>query len=195
MHKVFKKEQVLTIPNLLSLIRLALIPVIVWLYCHVQKYYAAIAVIILSGVTDIADGIIARKFNMVSDFGKILDPIADKMTQVTLITCLTFKYEWMWVLVVLFVVKELLMGSLGYLSIKSTDTVNSAKWHGKMNTVVLYTVMVVLIMFPEIPDIAANIMIGVCSITMCFSLVLYSKYYIGLIRNSADKSNNNHSPI
>ena len=73
MQKIFQKNQILTIPNLLSLVRLLLIPLIVWLYVGQNHYLAAAAVIVLSGLTDIADGIIARKFHMVSDFGKILE--------------------------------------------------------------------------------------------------------------------------
>lgn len=91
MHRIFRKDQVLTIPNLLSVIRLALIPLIVWLYIGKQEYSAAVAVILISGATDIIDGFIARKFNMVSDLGKILDPVADKLTQATVILCLTVK--------------------------------------------------------------------------------------------------------
>ena len=94
MHRIFRKDQVLTIPNLLSVIRLALIPLIVWLYIGKQEYSAAVAVILISGATDIIDGFIARKFNMVSDLGKILDPVADKLTQATVILCLTVKYRW-----------------------------------------------------------------------------------------------------
>ena len=81
MKRFFEKKQILTIPNLLSVVRLALIPVIVWLYSFEQNYHAAIGVILLSAATDIVDRWIARRFNMISDFGKALDPLADKLTQ------------------------------------------------------------------------------------------------------------------
>ena len=83
-RKYLKKENILTIPNLLSLIRILLIPFIIWLYCAQKAYLCTIIVIALSGFTDIIDGKIARKFNMVSDVGKVLDPVADKLTQATL---------------------------------------------------------------------------------------------------------------
>ena len=67
MHRIFRKDQVLTIPNLVSVIRLALIPLIVWLYIGKQEYSAAVAVILISGATDIIDGFIARKFNIDHD--------------------------------------------------------------------------------------------------------------------------------
>ena len=93
MRRFFKKNQILTIPNLLSVVRLALIPVIVWLYSVEKNYYGAIGVIALSAATDIVDGWIARHFNMVSDFGKALDPLADKLTQAALLLCLLSKYD------------------------------------------------------------------------------------------------------
>ena len=107
---------------------MALIPLIVWLYIGKQEYSAAVAVILISGATDIIDGFIARKFNMVSDLGKILDPVADKLTQATVILCLTVKYRWMRGLIVLFVVKEIIMAVLGYMAIQKKDVVNIAKY-------------------------------------------------------------------
>ena len=126
-RKYLKKENILTIPNLLSLIRILLIPFIIWLYCAQKAYLCTIIVIALSGFTDIIDGIIARKFNMVSDVGKVLDPVADKLTQATLVICLTARYPWMWALLALFAVKECLMLLWGYLTLKITDTINIAK--------------------------------------------------------------------
>ena len=72
MHRLMKKEQLLTIPNLLSVVRLLLIPLIVWLYCARQEYELAVLFILLSGATDVVDGFIARRFHMVSDFGTLL---------------------------------------------------------------------------------------------------------------------------
>ncbi len=178
MHRILNKAQILTIPNLLSLIRLMLIPLIIWLYCDVQNYNAAVLVILLSALTDIADGIIARKFNMVSDFGKILDPIADKLTQLSLLICLIVKYRLMIVLVVAFVLKELCMLVMGYITIRRHSSVNSAKWYGKLATVVLYTVMMLLILFPGIPNIAANVMIAGCGLVILFSFLMYLRFYI-----------------
>ena len=123
-RKYLKKESILTIPNLLSLIRILLIPFIIWLYCAQKAYLCTIIVIALSGFTDIIDGKIARKFNMVSDVGKVLDPVADKLTQATLVICLTARYPWMWALLALFAVKECLMLLWGYLTLKITDTIH-----------------------------------------------------------------------
>jgi len=180
MHRVLKKDQILTIPNLLSIIRLALIPLIVWLYIGKQEYNLAVVVILVSGATDIIDGFIARHFNMVSDFGKILDPLADKLTQAAVIICLITKHKLMLVLIILFAVKELIMGTFGFLAIKKKDSVNSAKWYGKANTVVLYVVMMILILIPEMSEVLANTLIIICGCVMLLSLALYTRFYIKL---------------
>ena len=86
-----KKEDILTIPNFLSFFRILLIPVIAVLYSIYDSHIAAVVVIALSGLTDILDGKIARRFNMVSDFGKFIDPVADKLTQLAMILCLLAK--------------------------------------------------------------------------------------------------------
>ena len=177
MHRIFKKEQILTVPNLLSVIRLLMIPLIIWLYIGVKHYPAATGVLVASGITDIADGIIARKFHMVSDLGKILDPIADKLTQGVLIVCLASRYKWMYVLIVLFIGKECCMAALGYLVLKRKDIVNSAKWYGKVNTVFLYIVMSVLIFFPDIPMEIANGLILISGCLMIVSFILYARFY------------------
>lgn len=181
MNRLFHKKDILTIPNCLSLVRLLMIPVILWQYIGENDHYGAIGVIILSGLTDVADGWIARKFNMVSDFGKILDPVADKLTQAALILCLTTKYDWMFGLIIFFAIKECIMAVLGYMTIRSKDQVNSAKWHGKLNTVVLYSTMIVLILIPGLPMELANMLILLCGAMMFLSLVLYIRFYMDVL--------------
>ena len=184
MHRVLKKEQILTIPNLLSFLRLLMIPAIIWLYCGVERYYAAAGVIVLSGLTDVADGVIARKYSKVSDFGKILDPVADKLTQGTLIICLTTKYKLMVPLVIEFALCEICMLAMGYMTIIKQNRVNGAKWYGKLTTVVLYAVMILLILFPRLSPAAANGMILVCGSMVLFSFVMYVRFYLRFWRES-----------
>ena len=183
MHRMLHKNQICTIPNLLSAVRLLLIPMILWLYIGLENHRWTIAVIILSGLTDVVDGFIARKYHMISDFGKILDPVADKLTQGALILCLAARYDWMKWLIILFLIKECAMLIMGYLAIRKEDNVNSSRWHGKLNTVVLYGTMCVLIMFPEMPLPLANGLIATCALTIATSFVLYTRFYIRLFRN------------
>ena len=88
MKKLFEGK-ILTIPNLLSCLRLALIPCFVWAYLVRRDPRLTVALLLLSGLTDIADGFIARHYDMVSNLGKVLDPLADKLTQAAMLVCLT----------------------------------------------------------------------------------------------------------
>ena len=173
MKEIFCKRQILTIPNLLSVVRLLLIPVIIWLYSVEKNHYAAIGVILLSGVTDIVDGIIARRFHMISDFGKALDPLADKLTQAALLICLLSKYPLIWALIFVFGLCEISKFTLGIIIAKKYDEVNGAKWYGKVNTVIIYATMMALILFPEMSGILANTLMLLCGAVMIAAHVLY----------------------
>ena len=186
MHRLFKRDQIFTIPNLLSLVRLLMIPMIIWLYCEKEDYVAAAVMIVLSGLTDIADGIIARKFHLVSDLGKILDPVADKLTQSALIFCLIAKYDWVLWLFLLFAIKEITMGISGLLVIRKKDVVNSSQWFGKLATVVLYAVMFILFLFPNTPAQTANVLILICAAVLLLAFMKYLCFHISLLRNKED---------
>ena len=176
--KHFSKKEILTLPNLLSLIRLLLIPPIVRLCLNPENRFAALLLLLLSGATDIADGFIARRYHQVSDFGKILDPLADKLTQAALLLCLTARYPLMLPLILFFALREIIMISLGAAAIKKHSAVNSAQWYGKAATVTIYTTMTLLILFPSLSQTAANLLILLCACVMLLSLVLYIRFYL-----------------
>ena len=184
MNRIFNKKQILTIPNLLSLFRLLLIPVIIWLYQCKHDYLAAASVTVLSGATDIIDGIIARKFNMVSDFGKILDPIADKLTQITVLFCLVSRFPVMALPLSILIVKEIIAAITNMLTIKKTDKVMGAVWHGKVTTILLYAMMIIHLIWFSISDIASNILIFICTAMMLLSAILYGTRNIKAIREN-----------
>ena len=123
------KKDLFTIPNLLSLFRLLLIPVYVILYLNAdpdrpEDYFIAAAILAVSCLTDLIDGKIARHFGMISNTGKILDPLADKMTQFTLIVCLTIRHPILLVLVCLFVVKEIFQLIAGFVILRKGMMLN-----------------------------------------------------------------------
>lgn len=182
MRRLFRKDQILTLPNLLSLLRLALIPMIVWLYMERHNFIGSALLILVSGVTDVADGIIARKFHMVSDLGKILDPIADKLTQFALILCLSSRYRAMFSLCVIFVVREVVMIVLGCITYQRKECVNGAMWYGKLTTVMLYAVMILLVFVPSVPEGMANWLIMLCVWFVVFALIMYVWFYVRLLR-------------
>jgi cardiolipin synthase len=167
------QHKVLTIPNLLSAFRLILIPVFVWLYCWKAEYLWTAVILCLSGLTDMLDGYIARHFHMVSDLGKMLDPVADKLTQVAMLGCLLTRFPLMWVPLLLLVLKETVSGIMGLLVIHRTGRVHGAVWHGKVTTCLLYAMMIVHVVWYDLPVTLSNALIAACMAMMLLSMVLY----------------------
>ena len=117
------ENKIFTIPNVLSFFRILLIPVIVWLYLVKNNSIWAGYMLILSGITDILDGYIARRFNMASDLGKVLDPVADKLTQAAMLICLSIRFPLMIIPFVLLLVRDIYMGISGLLVIQRKGVV------------------------------------------------------------------------
>lgn len=182
------KAQIFTIPNILSFVRLVMIPFIIWLYCFKQTYMWTAILLFLSGLTDVVDGFIARHFNMVSDFGKALDPIADKLTQLAVLVCLVTRFPMFLIPLVLLTVKEFVSGVLCLVVMRRTKKVESAHWHGKLNTVLLYAVMTLHIIWYSIPFAVSNICILAVVGMMIVSFVLYSIGNIKTIKSSPKTS-------
>lgn len=181
------QKKIITIPNILSFFRLCLIPMIVWLYCFKKDYFWTTFTLVLSGVTDIVDGIIARKFDMVSDFGKAFDPVADKLTQIVTLLCLVTRFPLMLIPLVILTIKEIVAATLNVVTIKRTGKVMGAVWHGKLNTVLLYGMMILHLIWYTIPPVVSNIMIIGCTIMMLTSSVLYSRRNVHELKEQKDK--------
>lgn len=171
------QHKILTIPNVLSILRLLMIPLFVWLYVGKQNYWGTAIVLLLSGVTDILDGFIARHFHMISDVGKVLDPIADKLTQIAMLTCLVTRFPLILLPLLVLVVKEATDGIMGLVILKKRGEVHSADWHGKVTTALLYAVMILHVIWFEIPQYLSTILLLLCTGMMLLSFALY------LIRN------------
>lgn len=176
-----RKHEALSIPNLITYFRLLLIPAFVAAYFE-GRYGLALLTLVVSGLSDVADGYIARHYNMVTDIGKVVDPVADKLTQAAMIFCVAWNVPSMWVLLGLLAVKEVAMLVWGWYTLRRTGTVNSAKWYGKVCTGVLYASMAIFVLWPDIPGKAANIITAVCAGVMVMSIVLYSRWYIRFLR-------------
>ena len=167
------RKQLFTIPNLLSLLRLCMIPLIIWLYCTQKNYALTAVVLVLSGLTDMVDGYIARRFNMVTDLGKALDPVADKLTQASVMFCLLSRFRMMLVPLLLLIFKEVCNGIMSLFVIKKTGKVCGADWHGKVCTWLLYAMMFVHIVWFDISREWTTALIGICVIMMTVSFALY----------------------
>lgn len=167
------KERIVTIPNVLSFIRICIIPLIEWLYRVKKDYIRVTIALLLSGFTDILDGFIARRFHMISNFGKVLDPLADKLTQGVVLLCLMRDFKKMWVPLILLIIKEIFMGITGYLVIKETGEVYGAEWYGKLTTSVIYATIIVHLLWHNIPLYISTILIIICIIIMVYSFAAY----------------------
>lgn len=167
------EKKIITIPNILSFFRLCLIPVIVWLYGVDHNYVCAGYILILSGMTDMVDGYIARRFHMVSNLGKILDPIADKLTQGIMLVCLLLRFRFMIVPFALLIAKEIYMSVSGILIIQRTGIVCGAEWHGKVATCLLYGMMILHVFWYEITPVVSSLFIIACTLMIVISLGLY----------------------
>ena len=183
------QKRIIPIPNILSFFSLCLIPVIVWLYCFKKDYFWTTFTLVLSGATDVADGIIARKFGMVSDFGKAFDPIADKLTQIVTLFCLVTRFTRMLIPFVILTVKEILAAVFNMITIKKTGKVMGAVWHGKLNTVLLYAMILIHLVWFNIPALVSDMLIGVCTAMMLLSAVLYTLRNIRALRNQKEIKN------
>ena len=135
-----KRSDYFTIPNIMGYFRILLIPVFLYLYYRAEStrdYVISFAVLSISYLTDFFDGKIARKFNMVTDLGKMLDPVADKLTQWSMAIAISFRIPVMIYFVVLFALKEFYMGMIGLYIMKKFQKVNMAQMFGKISTALL----------------------------------------------------------
>ena len=178
MHIRNWKKEILTIPNLLSVFRIALIPVYLKIYLD-GAYGRAAAVLAVSCLTDLVDGKIARKFNMISNVGKVLDPLADKLTQLGLLICLSVRRKMLKYLLVIFLIKEFwqLFAMIG--AMRRGKALNGALWSGKVSTTVLFTGLGLMFLFPNLSDGAANAIAAVCLVFLLYAFGDYAMAYFG----------------
>lgn len=172
------KKEILTIPNLLSLFRLILIPVYMSIYLDAQEtrdYVFAGTILAISCATDAVDGKIARKFNMITTFGKFLDPLADKLTQFALLLCLAIRYPVLWAVFYLFVLKELFQLTAGIAAAKFGYILKGALISGKVCTTVLFTSLVAMVLFHNMDETTIYI---IAMVDGFFLMVAFADYFI-----------------
>lgn len=176
------KKEVFTIPNLLSMFRLILIPVYIVIYLNASElweYVLAAMILSVSCLTDMIDGKIARHCNMISTVGIILDPIADKATQFALMLCLAIRHPILWFLLALFVIKELFQGIVGLIHLRQGKMLPGALLAGKVCTAVLFLSLILLVLFPDMPAQYVNLLAAIDLVVMLVSLVNYVLAYFG----------------
>ena len=167
------------IPNILTIIRFILIPVILY-FIFTGNYILAFVFFTLSGITDILDGAIARKYNLISTFGKLMDPLADKLTQISVLATLVFKEIIPFWILIIVMLKELIM-IIGASFLYGKDVVVYSKWFGKLATVLFYFAIVFSLInkqfgFTGIWTHIDMILYCIAIFATIFSLIMYVKY-------------------
>lgn len=186
-------SRIITVPNGMSVLRILLAPVFAAFYLN-GNLPAAVITLVISGVTDMLDGLIARRFNQITDLGKMLDPFADKLTQGVVALCIAIRFPSIRPLLLLFILKELLMLSCAVVLLKKHKRPCAAKWYGKVATVMFYmsvSAIVLLdglgIMGPDKQNIAAFVMLGLTGIMMAYAAVKYFQIFLAILREPEEK--------
>ena len=138
----------MSIPNILSVIRIILIPIFTIEFVYSNNYVVAGVILVISGITDCLDGYIARRFNMITDIGKVLDPIADKLTQLMAVFCLAMEgHIAMWILFAFLAFKDIALVVGGIAIYKKKDVVVSSNRYGKLATIIFYIAITLMVLF------------------------------------------------
>lgn len=180
-------KEIFSIPNCMSFFRLLLIPIFYIIYIKAdsaKEYSAAAAVVLISAITDFLDGKIARKFHMITEFGKFLDPLADKLTHGVIAICLMKRYRYMKYLVLVMALKEGFMAVMGLINLRYGKKLDGAKMYGKICTTTLFLVLSIFVLASELPEIVANTLIIVEIIIMLITWALYIPVFYEMYRSA-----------
>ena len=180
----------LNVPNILSFIRiLVLVPFVVCV--HSDNYLWAGIILILSGLTDLLDGYFARKFNQITKLGKMLDPIADKLTLITVMICSSIKFPRIFPFMMILILKEILMLMASVVLLKLKKKPPASKWYGKLSTVVFYFSITTIICIKAVFNLDIEnlnvFLMSITSICMLYSLGRYFSIFILILREKKTK--------
>lgn len=177
-------KRIITIPNILSVIRILLIVPFVILFAR-ESYLKAVIVIVLSGLSDMFDGLIARAFNQKSDLGLLLDPLADKLTLVSVVVSVTMKLRYVLPVTLILLIKEFIMILGGIYLVRNKIEVPHSKWYGKLATIVFYTTASVLVYLKAVLDYENKVLsvalILITTASMIFALIMYIKLFLNVV--------------
>ena len=181
---IFLKDNI-NIPNLLSLLRIVLIIPFAF-YVMADDYIKAGLILGASGITDLCDGFIARKYNQITKLGTMLDPVADKLTLITVMICVGIKFSEILPFVIVMIVKEISMIFAGGFLIKNNKSPLSAKWYGKLSTFSFYFSVITVIFIKALFHVDFKFLtISLMSVTSClmiFSLVKYIQLFLDILK-------------
>ena len=173
-----RKEDLFKIPNILCYIRILLVPIFIFVFLK-ELYWQSAVIVVIASLTDIIDGLIARHFNMVSDWGKFIDPLADKLMQLAMLAVTIIKVPSVIILVAAFVIKELVLLVIGIWIYHNDYNLPGAIWCGKLCTVALDLTMLIFIAAPKsfLTDKLTYGLIGMVLAFLGLSFVIYLNEY------------------
>ena len=185
------------------MIRFILIPIFVISFMK-ELFLRAALIFFVAGITDVLDGIIARKLKCESDLGKIIDPLADKLMQISAVVCLTFRDRALVWLLFLLCIKEICMIIGGLILIRGKKYVMKSKWYGKLTTAIIFVFLSLLIWLGRAPNglIPTWVCFSVCGILAVMMLYSFIRYYIegfrpmyakNTLNNAEDEENKNNA--
>lgn len=171
-----RKEDLFTIPNILCYMRILLVPVFVYLYLHDDYLWSAI-VIIIATLTDSIDGYIARKFHQVTDWGKFIDPVADKLMQFAMLFVVILKYPFFLIVIIEYALKEIILLAVGLIIYHKGFNLNGANMAGKICSASFDIVMLIFIFVPDIPVIAEYFSVALVAVLLLVAFFSYLNAY------------------
>ncbi|MDD7218431.1 MAG: CDP-alcohol phosphatidyltransferase family protein [Clostridia bacterium] len=183
------KKELFSIPNLMGYFRILMLPVFLVCYHRAETPKDFVFTFLILGViflSDALDGYVARKYNMVTNFGKILDPVADKLVQGTLALAVASRHPLMKVFFLVFIIKEAYMAIMGLYLIKAKSSLNGAQWFGKICTAVIDIGVLILLFIPQMPETISNAIIILMLITELFVTIKYIIFHVNIIRKKSE---------
>lgn len=193
MNKKELSSQFLELPNLITISRFFALPFFVYYYLFKTNYIATILIFAISCITDMLDGYIARSRNMVTQLGTVLDPLVDKVFQLTVAVCIALKgFYAMWVVVAFLLFKDLFLIICGILLYKKFNTVVKANWVGKISSLIFYVAVFVIILFPNYAILYRSIIdfsIILSGVTALVSYIAYGLKFLNSLKHSEKAKN------
>ncbi|MCX7615084.1 MAG: CDP-diacylglycerol--glycerol-3-phosphate 3-phosphatidyltransferase [Clostridiales bacterium] len=176
----------MNLPNALSLLRILLVPIFVVIFFSnsPDAYFIAVFIFLFAGLTDILDGMIARKYNMITRLGRILDPLADKFMIFSALLCLSIKNMLPWWITIFYLIKEILQIVFGAVFYSRLKDVPSSNKIGKTATIIFYIAIVILILFNHV---SYQLKISLFLLALIFALTSFVTYYFSAVKVASGK--------
>lgn len=176
---MFTKKEIFSIPNILCYFRILLVPVFLYVYFHAEtseEHFLSVGILILSSLSDFLDGYIARTYHMITELGKLIDPVADKLTQFVVACTLMYTYPaYIWLVVIIVLKDGMLLIAGWYIFKKTGKHLAQAEMPGKIATAVFFVVSILLIAFHIPGTMISNVMIYSTVVLMIIAMFYYGQ--------------------